>query len=302
MNAFLDVILLSWGWRFEIFLSLGLAATLHLAGRWRLRRRGGKSLAAPWRSVAYLAGLFFLAVALMSPIDTLAGQFFYMHMIQHLLLVMIAPPLLWIANPMPVAMWGLPTVLRREVGNWLKPGAAVRRVLRQLTTPGLTWIYFVVVLVGWHDPSAYNAALKSDLVHDLEHLTFFGTAMLLWWHLIGAAPHIHKPLSRWMRLAYALSVVPPNMLTGVAISFATKPIYSFYTHVARPGSMTLLEDQMLAGVIMWIPGSMMYIIAALVFLAQIMGEEERKQPLPESHWATEDHMIAPGLEKLEKRR
>ena len=301
MNAFLDVILLSWGWRFEILLSLGLAVGLHLAGRWRLRRRGGRNLVARWRSVAYLAGLVFVAVALMSPIDTLASQFFYMHMIQHLLLVMIAPPLLWIANPMPVAMWGLPTLLRREMGGWLKPGAAVRRTLRALTTPSLTWIYFVVVLVGWHDPGAYNAALESDLVHDLEHLTFFGTAMLFWWHLIGAAPHVHKPLSRGMRVAYAISVVPPNMVTGVAISFASQPIYTFYTHVARPGNMSILQDQMLAGVIMWIPGSMMYILAALVFLAQILGDEERKAPLPESQWATEERMIAPGLEKREKR-
>jgi putative membrane protein len=301
MNAFLDVILLSWSWRFEILLTLGLAAVLHLAGRWRLRRRGGKNLVAPWRSVAYLSGLFFVALALLSPIDTLASQFFYMHMIQHLLLVMIAPPLLWIANPMPVSIWGLPAALRREVGRWLRPGAAFRRVLRALTPPSLTWIYFVVFLVGWHDPSAYNAALEYDLVHDLEHLTFFGTAMLFWWHLIGAAPHIHKPLSRGLRVVYALSVVPPNMLTGVAISFATSPLYSFYTRVPRPGSMTILEDQMLAGVIMWIPGSMMYIIAALVFLAQILGEEERKEPLPESEWDTEEHMMAPGLGKAEDR-
>ncbi len=301
MSGFLDVILLSWSWRFEILLSLGLAAALHLAGRWRLRRRGGKNLVALWRSVAYLTGLVVVAVALMSPIDTLASQFFYMHMVQHLLLVMIAPPLIWIADPMPVAMWGLPPVLRREVGGWLKPGAAFRRTLRLLTTPGLTWIYFVVVLVGWHDPNAYNAALESDLVHDLEHLTFFGTAMLFWWHLIGAAPHIHKPLSRGMRAAYALSVVPANMLTGVAIAFASEPIYSFYTRVARPGTMTILQDQMLAGVLMWIPGSMMYVMAALVFIAQILGEEERKEPLPDSEWATEERMIAPGFEKQEKR-
>jgi len=91
------------------------------------------------------------------------------------------------------------------------------------------------------------------------------------------------------------------MITGVAISFASSPIYAFYTRVARPGSMTILQDQMLAGVLMWIPGSMMYILAALVFLAQILGEEERKEPLPESQWATEERMIAPGLEKREKR-
>jgi len=300
MNAFLDIVLLSWGWRFEVILSLGLFVALHLAGRWRLRRRGGTKLVATWRTVAYLAGISIVGIALMSPIDALASQYFYMHMIQHLLLVMIAPPLLWIANPMPVAMWGLPAALRREVGGWLKPGATVRRAIRSLTTPGLTWIYFVVVLVGWHDPGAYDAALESDLVHDLEHITFFVTAMLFWWHLIGAAPHIHKPLSRGMRVAYSLSVVPPNMLTGVAISFATRPLYSFYAGIARGGGLTIMQDQMLAGVIMWIPGTMMYMLAALVFLAQILGDEERKEPLPESEWATEENMVAPGLEKRER--
>ncbi len=151
------MLLLSWAWRPEIILTLGLAAAIHLVGRWRLKQRGstasGESLA--------LGGLFgrsgSLWIALMSPIDVLSGQFFFMHMIQHLLLVMIAPPLLLIADPMPIMVWGLPAALRLEVGRWLRPDATFRRVLRALTTPGLVWLYFVAALVGWHDPNAYNA-------------------------------------------------------------------------------------------------------------------------------------------------
>jgi cytochrome c oxidase assembly factor CtaG len=208
----------------------------------------------------------------MSPIDVLSAQFFYMHMIQHLLLVMIAPPLLWIANPMPVAMWGLPAPLRLEVGRWLRPSAPFRRLLRSLTTPGLSWLYFVAALVGWHEPAAYNATLQYELLHDLEHLTFLGTAMLLWWHIVGAAPHIHSRMPIGVRIAYAVAVVPVNMLTGVAISFATEPLYN-YGGVPRLGSLTVLEDQMLGGVIMWIPGSMMYLIAALVLVAGLVRSQ-----------------------------
>jgi putative membrane protein len=297
MDPTLSVLLLSWAWRPEIMLSLGLAAAIHLAGRWRLKRQGSARLVKPWRSVAYLSGLAVLWIALMSPIDVLSGQFFFMHMIQHLLLVMIAPPLLLIGNPMPIMLWGLPTGLRREIGRWLRPDSGFRRAVRSLTTPGLVWLYFVAFLVGWHDPRAYNLTLENELVHDLEHLTFFGTAVLFWWHVVGAAPRIHRRLSRGVRIGYTLSVVPPNALTGITIAFASEPIYTYYTTVPRLGEMTVLEDQMLGGVIMWIPGSMMYIVAALILLAQIVRAEDEKEPLPESNWATDEAVLAPGFEE-----
>jgi putative membrane protein len=280
MDPTLSVLLLSWAWRPEIMLTLGLAAVLHLVGRRRLKQRGSTRLVSPWRSVAYLSGLAVLWVALMSPIDVLSGQYFYMHMIQHLLLVMIAPPLLLIADPMPIMLWGLPSALRLEVGRWLQPDAGFRRVLRSLTTPGLVWLYTVVALVAWHEPIAYNATLESELIHDLEHLTFFGAAMLFWWHVIGAAPHIHRRLSRGVRIGYVLSVVPATALTGIAISFSGKPIYRHYTTVPRLGKMTVMQDQMLGGVLMWIPGSMMYIIAALVLIARLIQAEDQRVPAP----------------------
>jgi putative membrane protein len=286
LDQTLSVLLLSWAWRPEIILTLGLAAVVHLLGRWRLRRRGSAQITSPWRSVAYLAGLVVLGIALMSPIDVLSGQFFFMHMVQHLLLVMVAAPLLLLANPMPIMLWGLPKGLRLEVGRWLRPAATFRRAARSLTAPGLVWLYFVAVLIGWHEPQAYNLALESELVHDLEHLTFFGTAVLFWWHVIGSAPYIHRRRGQGLRAGYALSVVPPNAITGVAIAFASAPLYVYYTTVPRLGTMTVMEDQMLAGVIMWIPGSMMYIIAALILIARMVRsgetEQEHQQPAPGS--------------------
>jgi len=258
--------------------TLTLAAMVHLLGRWRLKQRGGQELIAPWRSASYLCGLAVLWVALMSPIDVLSGQFFFMHMIQHLLLVMVAPPLLLIGNPMPIMMWGLPAALRREIGRWLSGGAVFRRVLAALTTPGLVWLAFVAALVGWHDPGAYEAALRSDLVHDVEHLTFFGTAVLFWWHVTGAAPRIHKTMSEGLRIGYTLSVLPPNMITGVVISFTAGLLYPYYATVARPWAITIQQDQMLGGTIMWIPGSMMYLLAALILLSRFVRTEDSVEP------------------------
>ncbi len=280
MDPTLSVLLLSWAWRPEIIATLGLAATVHLVGRWRLRQRGGSRIIAPWRSVSYLGGLLILTVALMSPIDVLSGQYFFMHMVQHLLLVMVAPPLLLVANPMPIMLWGLPKALRSEIGRWLARDAAPRRALAALTSPGLVWMAFVAALVGWHDPGAYEATLRNDLVHDFEHLTFFSTAVLFWWHVTGAAPRFRKPLPRGLRIGYTLSAVPPNMITGVVISFSGGPIYPYYETVARPWPITVQQDQMLGGTIMWIPGSMMYLLAALILLARFVRAENGGEPLP----------------------
>ncbi|MCL7452245.1 MAG: cytochrome c oxidase assembly protein [Anaerolineae bacterium] len=280
MDATLSVILLSWSWRPEIILSLVLAAAVHLAGRWQLKQRGGGQVIAPWRTAAYLSGLAILWIALMSPIDVLSSQYFFMHMIQHLLMVMFAAPLLLIGNPMPIMLWGLPSALRLEVGRWLRPAATFRRVVAAITRPGLAWLYFVIALVGWHDPNAYNATLESDIVHDLEHISFFITAVLFWWHITGVAPHIHKKLSKGARIGYTVAAVPPNALTGIAISFASEPIYAYYESVPRLGSMTVMQDQMLAGTIMWIPGSMMYFVAVLILVVQVVRDEEEKAALP----------------------
>ncbi|GAB4542008.1 MAG: cytochrome c oxidase assembly protein [Anaerolineae bacterium] len=295
MDPVLRAVLLSWDLRAEVILSLVLAGSLFARGWWRLRRRtnGQAALATGWRLAAYLGGLVILGLALMSPIDVLGGQLFFMHMIQHLLLVMIVPPLLLIANPLPFFMWGLPGRLRRQVGSALNRRTRVRRILYVLTAPGLVWMAFVAVFLGWHDPNAYNAALRSDFVHDLEHMTFFSTAMLYWWYVIGAGPRLRSP-SRAARLAFLLVTVPVNMAAGVTISFASQPIYTYYTSVPRLWDISVMLDQMIGGVIMWIPGSMMYLLAALILISQLVQTEANKAPLPETEWASDEAMLAPG--------
>ena len=303
MDPLLSALLLSWDVRPEVLVVLALLGSMYARGWWRIRRqRVGRParqvasqhpLAAGWRLAAYLGGLAILGVALMSPIDVLGGQLFAMHMIQHLLLVMIAPPLLLIANPLPFFLWALPAGTRYAVGGLLNRESPLRRGLRSITAPGLVWMGFVAVFVGWHDPHAYDAALRSTPVHDLEHITFFGAAMLYWWQVIGAGPRL-RSLSRGMRLVFLLATIPVNMAAGVAISFANQPIYPYYAAVPRPWGMSVMQDQTLGGVIMWIPGSMMYVLAALILIAGLIQTEADKQSLPESEWASDEAMIAPG--------
>ncbi|MFQ5433657.1 MAG: cytochrome c oxidase assembly protein [Anaerolineae bacterium] len=296
MDPILKAALSSWGWRVDVILVLALAGTFYTRGWLRLRGRVGEGrpftrtsyrwpLTARWRPAVYWSGLLVTGIALMSPIDTLAANLFYMHMIQHLLLIMIAPPLLLVANPMPVILWGLPRRARRVAGQGLaylfKPGGNWRGRLQKATTPGVSWLVWVTITIGWHDPNAYNAALRYEWVHDVEHISFFLGGMLFWWHVTGAGPRLHKQMGPIGRIAYLISAIPPNMIAGIVLAFASAPIYTYYLDVPRLGSMTVMEDQQLGGIIMWVPGSMMYIVAVLILAAQLLQGESQKPALPE---------------------
>jgi putative membrane protein len=269
-------LLRAWDFRPEVLLVLLLAGTLFSLGWWRLRRGSSRRFAKSWRLTAYLLGLGILALALLSPIDTLASYLLSMHMVQHLLLVMLVPVLLLIANPLAFGLWGLPSPARLRVGGLLQRGSVLRRVLTAITAPGPVWIALVVVLVGWHDPRAYDAALRNELVHNLEHLSFFAVAMVFWWHVIGAGPQLHGAPSAGIRIALLLITVPVTMGIGIVIALSAQPIYLNYLTVPRVLGLSVMEDQRLAGAIMWIPGSMMLILAALILLSQVLGAEESK--------------------------
>lgn len=275
MDPVTKALLLSWDLRFEILLPLTILGALQFIGWRRLRRRGAQRFANGWRLAAYTGGLLLLIVALMSPIDVLSGQLFFLHMIQHLLLVMVVPPLLWLAGPFATGLWALPRSLRLAVGGWFQRESPFRRGLRAVTRPGLSWLLFVGVLFGWHDPGLYGAAQGNGWIHDLEHITFFGTAMIFWWRVIGAGPHIHGKNNPLARIGYVLAVVPPNMFLGVAISLSESPIYTYYLSVPRLYGISVMDDQTLAGLIMWIPGSMMYILVALILAGRLFGNSDR---------------------------
>jgi len=294
----------SWSWRPEVIIPLLILGTLFLVGWRRLRARGGRvagwrTLGAPWRPVSYIAGLLVVALALLSPFDVLVQQLFFMHMIQHLLLIMVAPPLLLLPNPLPFVLWGLPTPLRLGVGGALNSvinkQSAVGRVLRLMTTPVAVWFIFVVMIIGWHDPSLYNAALRSNWVHDLEHITMFAAGMLYWWLVSGAGPRLHKNLSRVAKIAFILAVIPPNMALGIVLAFSQQPIYAFYSDMPRLWGISALDDQRISGVIMWIPGNMMHFMTALAIIFMILSGEGRKPATQEAMWAEGDALAAPSI-------
>jgi cytochrome c oxidase assembly factor CtaG len=268
----LSALLTAWDWRLDVSLVLGTTTLLYIIGWWRLRRKGRGQLATGWRLASYLGGIFALVLALLSPIDTFQSLLFFMHMVQHLLLSMIAPPLLWLASPLPISLWGLPKALRLSMALLLGRQAIFRRALRAATPPFIVWMLYVATLWGWHDPAAYNAALRIEWLHDVEHLSFFGTSMLFWWHVTNAAPRIHGHFPRFSRVLYVLLAFFQNFGPSIVITMAPEPIYTHYTEVPRLWGISALEDQRIGGLIMWIPGGMMYAVAEIILVVRMLGQ------------------------------
>lgn len=278
MHPLVKALLASWEVRWEVLIPLLVFGSIYAIGWTRLRRQSRRQkVASKWRLAMYYLGIGTLALALMSPIDWLSGQLLTMHMIQHKILIMFSAPLLWLGNPYPVGIWGLPRPLRNAVTMAIAGDTWFRRGLTTISQPAIAWLIFTFIYLGWHDPILYNQALRHEWVHNLEHLTFFLGAILFWWPVVNGAPHLHKRLPYWVRILYVLAFVPPNAIAGFAIANSSEVIYTYYNSVPRLYGMTALEDQMIGGAIMWVWSSEMMIDVALIMLGVISYQERKRK-------------------------
>jgi cytochrome c oxidase assembly factor CtaG len=244
---------------------LGAAVLYWLGGR----RDGGRPLetSGRWRTAAFCGGLVAILAALDSPLDELADQLFWAHMVQHVLLITVAPPLLALARPW-MRMWrGLPLTLRRDGASAythdprLRP---LRRVAGLVAEPIPSWLIFNLTFLAWHLPGPYDAAVRSSAVHALEHGTFFATALLFWTRVIYSPPWRSR-LSDTGRIAYLTTTMVASWVLAIVLALATSPLYSAYADQAsRPGGISALTDQQLAAGVMWVPGSLAYAIAIVL--------------------------------------
>lgn len=265
-----------WSARPEVALVLLGAGALYSLGWWRLRRRGQNELASVGRLAAYWGGLATLALALLGPLDALQSELFAVHMTQHMLIMMVAPILLLLGAPFPMALWGLPRGLRLKTGHLLRRGSRFRRLAEPATAPWLMFAAFTACVWLWHMPAAYDAVQTRQWVHDLEHLSFFLTALAYWWCVMAALPRLQSSLGYGLRMALVLVGFVQHKVLSIMIAMADHPLYAHYA--AKPGAWGLspLEDQMWGGVIMWIPGGILYVLIAVVLIARAMDSEERR--------------------------
>jgi cytochrome c oxidase assembly factor CtaG len=261
-----------WHWRPEILSPLIFFGTLYARGWFRLRSLNLSAVSAGQHAL-YLLGLSAICIALISPIDSLATSLLSMHMVQHLLLLMIAPLCILLADPLPPLLWGLPSKLRRRAGFILAPGSMIRRVLWGLTLLPVSWALYVLNLWAWHHPALYQIALRNEWVHDLQHVLFFSTAVLFWWPIVNPAPRLHGEISYGYRIVYLVAATLQNTLLGMAISIPERVLYPFYATVPQLRELAPIDDQALGGGIMWVSGHM-YLIPILVLIARLLKREQ----------------------------
>lgn len=222
------------------------------------------------RALAFVAGVAVLLFALVSPLDRLGELYlFSIHMVQHLLLILVVPPLL---------LWGLPPDATRR----LLRVPVVHRLEAVLGRPLLALPIAIVTLWAWHLPALYDLALRNEGVHALEHLLFVATATVYWWPVL--TPVRERRLSPPAAMVYLFVGMASDAGLGTVLTFAPTPLYPFYAHPPDPyGALSLirdgwgisqLADQQMGGLAMWIPGGIFYIVAILAEFGLWFGEDD----------------------------
>jgi putative membrane protein len=247
---------------------LAFSAALYAAGVLRLWRHAGRGRGiTTGQVIAFAAGWLTLVGALVGPIDRFGDELFSVHMVQHELLMIVAAPLLVLGRPLAAWTWAFALQQRRSLAQ-----ATRWRWLAWLwgciTRPLVAWALHALALWGWHVPELFDAALHHEWIHVLQHTSFFGTALLFWWSVLGRD-------RRSSHGGFALVSVFTTMLhtsaLGALLTFATTAWYPSYAAAGGAMGLTPVEDQQIGGLIMWIPGGTAYLIAALVLVARLLA-------------------------------
>lgn len=259
-------------WRFDplvIVMLLAVAGAYLWAAR-QVDRAHPTNRQPPHRRWLFMAGLVTIGVALLSPIEAYEGVLFSVHMVQHMLLELVAAPLLLAGGPITLALRVSTPRVRRVLLAILQS-----RVVHALSFPVIAWVLFAAVNWGWHFSVLYDQALENQALHYFQHATFLGAALLFWWPAIGVDPSPWR-LPHPVRLLYLFMAMPQNSFLGVALLQATTVLYPHYVTNVRDWGLSPLEDQQLGGVIMWVFGDIAFLAGMAIVVVLWMRHEERR--------------------------
>jgi len=235
-----------------------------------------------WRTVLFLLGLSALVASLASPIDAIALDLFSIHMVQHMLLLVVAAPLLLAGAPVRPLLRGLPFAVRRTFVRAVARNTAFRGLVHLLRQPLVAAALYVVGLYAWHIPVLYGAALESQTIHVVEHTWFLGTALLFWGVVIDPVP-FRATLPYAARIPFLLLVgAAQNTILGGLLAFSDRVFYPHYASTTAAYGLDAVTDQRLGGAIMWVPGDLIFLAAASFSFFLWLQSEEQAQRLRES--------------------
>jgi len=265
-----------WTWEPWTIALLVLSAALYGAGTRAIWRKAGAGRGVHgWHAAAFAAGLASIAIALVSPVAWLSEILFSVHMTQHEILMLISAPLLVFGQPLIAVLWAFPAPARAAWAHWSQRGA-VAAAWRALTAPLVVFLLHAVAVWIWHAPALYEAALRSTAIHALEHLSFVLTAALFWWGIVHG---------RYGRMAYGagllyvfLTAIHTSVL-GALMTISPGVLYPSYLSAGARWHIDALEDQQLAGLLMWVPSGLVFIVFGLALFAAWLGESGKRASL-----------------------
>jgi putative membrane protein len=276
MNSDAQVVLQSWSAPVAVDASLCLAALLYAKGWNRLRIVASRQFPV-WRLAAFIAGLVTVWIAIGSPLEALDDVSLTVHMVQHLLLAAVAPPLLLLGAPELPLLRGLPQSLARGGGGPFLRLPLMRRFGHLLSNPAICWLLPTLALIGWHVPAVFELALRWEWLHKLEHASFLSAGLLFWWPVVQPWPS--KP--RWPEWSIPLylfsATLPCDALSGF-LTFCDRVVYPSYISAPRVFALSPLEDQECAGALMWVAVTIIYLVFAVLVTLKILSPNQFDLP------------------------
>jgi len=265
----------AWNLEPSILIPIALTTLIYLWGMRNVWRQAGLGRGITMRqSLGFLGALLALFVAFVSPLDALSEVLFSAHMVQHMILMLIAAPLFVLCNFPLAFLWALPRSSAQGLTSRWNRWQIASAIWHVLSNPIFAWILFTLALWCWHAPKFYETALQNEGIHDLEHLTFLGTGMLFWWGLLK--PTRQRHLHYAMAIPYLFTTILESGILGALMTFTTRPWYPHYETLVSPWGFTPLQDQQLAGLIMWIPGGFVFTLLTIGFFAAWLRALERR--------------------------
>jgi len=264
-----------WTLPLGLTLSLALLASLYLRG-WLAIRRTRPAQFDALRLASFLCGIALFWIATASPLDGFADALLTAHMVEHLLLMSAIPMLLLYAQPVVPLLRGLPAPLIRWIVGPLLRVPILRSIAHWLVSPAIAWFAMNLAYLCWHIPAAYNFALEHETAHGTEHLCFLFTSLLFWWTILRPWPAAQRP-NDWGAIVYlALSDVVMTLLSAF-LAFCDRPVYSYYVDHPNPFHISVLDDQVLGAVTMWVLGSFAFLIPAMLLTLRLLSPSRRRE-------------------------
>jgi putative membrane protein len=265
-----------WSTPIGVNVSLFLAGLIYAIG-WLRLRAAFQDLISAWRLAAFLAGISAVWIAIGSPLEAFDELSLTVHMVQHLLLMSIAPPLILLGAPTLPLLQGLPGWLGRSVVAPFLRWDWVKRMGHLITNPAIGWLAAALVLIVWHIPAVFGLALRSDGWHKFEHASFFATGLMFWWPVVQPWP----TTARWPRWSIPLylfcATLPCDILSGFLV-FCDRVVYTSYLSAPRLFDITALEDQQRAAALMWTCVTIIFLLPAVVVTIQILSPKFGSTP------------------------